>query len=181
MWFGSISRLNILRNLKHRTNAQSLGIVFGDVAPSDNPLLVDDEQGGPSDFVGRIVDAIRLDDLAPRIGKQGKRQTEVLRELAGIFDWVHANSGDLNPQGLKLRQLLLELPEFLAAMRSPIAPIEDEQHPLVVRDLPLPVVGVSHGRGRQNRRRLSLFLLGGCTNPGRRFFSGRFRRVTRRT
>lgn len=136
-----------------------VGVVFTDALPGNFALFVDQEHRGRSEPVAEQVEhPVGLWYRGVEGGKQDREFEPVpCCHGKGTVQVVGADGEDLNACRVELRLGSLQLPELPFAERSPVSPVEDNQHRLftpVLRECVLrPLDGRQREIGCQHRDR----------------------------
>ena len=100
--------------------------------------------------------AVAPDDFCVRVGKKRVGVPVPLAKALGNLGSVHADCHRAHPQCFECAQILFYTPQLGVTERSPIAPIEDEQHTLGSTRRP----GLASKRGREELGQRQRFPVG---------------------
>lgn len=130
----------------HRSNS----VVFVEKDPADDALLVEDKHCRPGNLPVRIIEVVGVDDLVLDVGEYGKRKLEFIDKFAALVLTVDADRYDFCPLSGEFLVILGQTGQLLAAVRSPVAPIEHKD------DFRLSKVVLQRNRRPRGRRQAEL-------------------------
>jgi len=110
-----------------------LALVVADERPADRAVLIDQEPRGPGDVqrveADAVPDAVGADDVAPRVDQDVERESRLFDVAAYRFGVLRQDACDLDTAGRERCEVVCELTEPVAAVRSPRASMERQQQP----------------------------------------------------
>ena len=99
-------------------------IVFIEEAPAHYGALINHEYCWLSNLAVRIIKGISIYDLMIGVGKNRKRELQLVGELATLVQIVDADGYNLGAGSGKLLVVCGQTGQLLSAIRSPVAAIE---------------------------------------------------------
>src|SRR5262249_16743151 len=106
----------------HRSNS----VIFVEKDPAHDALLVEEKKRRLRDLPVRIVKVVGVDDPVINVGEYRKRKLEHFDEFTALVLSVDTDRNDLRPCGGEFHVIRGQTGQLLSAVRSPVAPIEDE-------------------------------------------------------
>jgi hypothetical protein len=115
-----------------RANAQ----ILGQVHPANRPGRIDQKFSGPRNVASvraaLVVEQVKAaNGVKLFVGEEGVGVALLLTKIPGDWGRVHADGYDLHSARLELIELFFETPQLGVAEGSPVAAVENQEHPLV--------------------------------------------------
>jgi len=115
-----------------RTDTQ----ILGQIDPADRPGRIDQKFSGPRNLASvraalAVEQVIAANGVKLFVGEERVGVALLLTKILGDWGRIHADGYDLHSARLELIKLFFETPQLGVAEGSPVAAIENQEHPLV--------------------------------------------------